>query len=82
MKNIYLYHSHGFRENNRMPLVMIHEFQESPSSKLLFAKDIERYRPSVALFFRKVQKAKEISSQQFFANISFLAQVNFLNLIY
>uniref|UniRef100_A0A915BHS0 Sema domain-containing protein n=3 Tax=Parascaris univalens TaxID=6257 RepID=A0A915BHS0_PARUN len=47
--------------------------KESPSSKLLFAKDIERYRSTVGVFFRRIKAAPNISAKQFFEHVASLS---------
>ncbi|VDM40546.1 unnamed protein product [Toxocara canis] len=46
--------------------------KESPSSKLLFAKDIERYRHMVGVFFKRIKSAPNVSAKQFFDHVTSL----------
>ncbi|KAH7725495.1 Plexin [Aphelenchoides avenae] len=48
--------------------------KESPSSKLLFAKEISRYRPVAAEMFRRVQQMPPISDKVFYEHISSLSK--------
>ena len=38
--------------------------QDSPSSKLLYAKDIPRYRQMVSAFYKSVQESAPVTDQQ------------------
>ncbi|EJD73903.1 plexin-B1 [Loa loa] len=52
-----------------------HKFgKESPSSKLLFAKDIKRYRIQVADFFRNIATSPRLSIETFYSYIAVSAE--------
>lgn len=51
--------------------------KESPSSKLLFAKDIARYRPLSSEMFRRIKQQPSVNEKIFYDYVNSMSKVGF-----